>query len=118
MRGAAGHASSEGSRGESALTSSSFWWLPTVPGIPLLVVALPRPHLSQHRVLPLRVSLSSQRLVWTLMIGFRAHPNVIRSHLNLVTSAKIVFPNYQGLELQHLFLSNSVQPTTGTLFWV
>jgi hypothetical protein len=87
-----GHTLSEDSRGELFLSCSNFWWSQAILGFKLHHSDL-CPHFTWTFLLCL---LPFPCLIRTLVIGFRAYSNPVwylLEILNLVTSAKVFFPN-------------------------
>lgn len=69
------------------------WWLPAIPGIPWLVDlsldSLPLPSCGLLCVFCISVFSSYK----DTSHGIRAHPNLVWTHFNFITSAKTLFPN-------------------------
>ena len=76
--------------GDLSLLLPSIWCLLATWGVPWLRTALPPSLPSWSLVLPCVFlwDFSLSLLMRTSVIGFRAHPNPIFSHFNLITSAK------------------------------
>ena len=80
----------------TSLSRASFQWLQTILGTPCW-----QTHYSALRSIITScspcASVSGSRFLFpyrdTSHIGFRAHPNSIWPHRNLITSAKTIFPN-------------------------
>lgn len=87
---ASSQAPSQGSRGESFLATCNFWWLQASLACGCITSSLP---LSSLAFCSVSVSCLLLSRVRTLVIGFRAHPDLAGPHRSLITSAKTLFPN-------------------------
>ena len=93
---------------------SSFWKIPAIFSIPWLI------HCLCHHMafLPVSLWVSPRFFIFagTPVFGCRVHSTLGWLHLNLSTSAKILFPNkvtVSGLGLQGDFLKDMIQLTIG-----
>lgn len=107
-----GHTSSEGSKGDPFLSSSSFWWLHVLRGIWLY-----NSNLCFYLYMAFSVSMHSPFLpfIRTALIGFTAHlDNPRLSHFEILWISnfpnKVPIHSFQGLR-HGLILGTTDQPT-------